>query len=558
MVLINGKVMIEFIKNNLLNSRGINPKRLIHNGKWIKDNYPDMYDKIMDQFKHIDKLSIKIYVILYGESVCKECGKPTKFISFRLGFRPYCSNRCQNLGTKESRKSTMLIKYGVEHPLQSKEIMNKNKQTCLIKFNCETFFGSDDGKEAIHHYNNTLGIKNISQLEDVKDKKRKTCISNFGVDSPMKCKSIYEKANNTSIDRYGKSSILIAQNKWIEHDRIKRFNIIKSETIQEAYDCGYTILMMPEYTYEKMKIECNKGHKYDVALYSWRYGIRCPYCSNNVSTSETEVADFISLNVNEIKRNYRKLINPKEIDIFLPSHNIGIEYNGLYWHAKDDFHILEKTELCAAKGVQLIHIFEDEWLYKRDIVKSMILSKLGIYGQRIGARECILGVVSSAITEDFLYNNHIQGNCISGINLGLYYNDILVSIMIFGKRKITGSVSKNEMLRYCTKLNTQVIGGYHKLFNYYIKNYNPEEIISYADRRWFTGKMYKELQFKLDHISKPNYWYIKGKHRFNRMGFQKHKLHVLKNFDVNLTEWQNMQANGYNRIWDCGNYVYTW
>jgi len=58
--------------------------------------------------------------------------------------------------------------------------------------------------------------------------------------------------------------------------------------------------------------------------------------------------------------------------------------------------------------------------------------------------------------------------------------------------------------------------------------------------------------------SKPGYCYTDYKNRFSRMKFQKHKLsNILEYFDPKLTEWENMQLNGYDRIWDCGNYVYV-
>ena len=43
----------------------------------------------------------------------------------------------------------------------------------------------------------------------------------------------------------------------------------------------------------------------------------------------------------------------------------------------------------------------------------------------------------------------------------------------------------------------------------------------------------------------------------SRIQFQKHKLKdKLETFDPNITEWENMKANGYDRIWDCGNMVF--
>lgn len=76
---------------------------------------------------------------------------------------------------------------------------------------------------------------------------------------------------------------------------------------------------------------------------------------------------------------------------------------------------------------------------------------------------------------------------------------------------------------------------------------------------WNTGALYERLGFVYSHSTKPAYHYTKDYLRFeNRVAYQKHKLKdKLEIFDPLLTEWQNMQANGYDRIWDCGNDVWT-
>ena len=116
------------------------------------------------------------------------------------------------------------------------------------------------------------------------------------------------------------------------------------------------------------------------------------------------------------------------------------------------------------------------------------------------------------------------------------------------------------MLRFCNKLGYHVPGGASKLLKYFERNYNPKSLVSYADRRWSQGKVYKKLGFTFNHASTPNYWYLKNNNTtklYSRINFQKHKLKkLLENFDENKTEVENMKANGYNRIFDCGNLVY--
>ena len=97
------------------------------------------------------------------------------------------------------------------------------------------------------------------------------------------------------------------------------------------------------------------------------------------------------------------------------------------------------------------------------------------------------------------------------------------------------------------------------IFKYYIKNYNPSTIITFADRRYSLGKLYPILDFNFHSFTKPSYFYWKSMRVYNRMSFQKHMLkNKLNKFNPELSEYDNMLLNGYNRVWDCGNYKFIW
>ena len=252
------------------------------------------------------------------------------------------------------------------------------------------------------------------------------------------------------------------------------------------------------------------GHIFDKVLRNGsNFKFCCPKCTPYRSSQEDIIKEFIaSNNINYTlnKRFYIHSTKFNEIDIFLPDYNIGIEHNGLYWHSetnnKDVNYHLNKTIHLKSKGVNVIHIFEDEYRDKREIIHSMILSKCGIYHNRIYARKCELKEISSNDKKFFLEQNHIQGNCNSKINIGLFYDNQIVSIMTFGKRKINGSKKITwELMRYCSKLNTQIVGGANKLFSYFVNNIlvTGEEIISYADKRFYFSDFYKKLNFIYSH-----------------------------------------------------------
>jgi len=193
---------------------------------------------------------------------------------------------------------------------------------------------------------------------------------------------------------------------------------------------------------------------------------------------------------------------------------------------------------------------------KQEIVKSRILNLLGKTPNKIYARKCeVKEINDNKLVRDFLENNHQQGFVGSQIKLGLFYNNELVSLMIFGsKRKFmkqNNSDNVYEMLRFCNKLNTSVIGGADKLFKYFIKNYQPKEVISYADRSWSQGELYKKLGFEFVSKTPPNYYYVIDGFRKHRFGFRKDKL-ISDGFDSNKSEHEIMLERKIYRIYDSG------
>ena len=220
-----------------------------------------------------------------------------------------------------------------------------------------------------------------------------------------------------------------------------------------------------------------------------------------------------------------------------------------------DYH-LNKTELCLEKDIKLIHVFENEWHNQSEIVKSIILSKLGRYDRKIYARQCNIKEISNDEYEQFVELNHIQGYTPAKYRYGLYYNDELVQICSFGQSRF--KKDEIELIRSCSLLNTQIIGGFDRLIKYFVSEHEPDNLISYVDRRYFDGHGYKN--WTLIEKTNPNYWYISSNYILeSRIKYQKHKLfRLLDKYDENLSEYENMVMNGYTRIWDCGNLKYRW
>jgi hypothetical protein len=209
----------------------------------------------------------------------------------------------------------------------------------------------------------------------------------------------------------------------------------------------------------------------------------------------------------------------------------------------------------------LIHIFEYDFDFKNDIVSSIVKNAINLSDKIFARKTIIKKIKDKSVVKDFLTKNHLQGFVNTNINYGLYYNDELVSLMTFMKtRKVlnkNGDENEYELIRFCNKLNTTVIGGASKLFNKFLNEYEPSSVLSYCDLSWGTGVLYENLGFINDGDTKPNYFYVINGKKENRINYQKHKL-VKQGYDPNLTESQIMNGLGYYRIYNCGNRKYLY
>jgi hypothetical protein len=309
-----------------------------------------------------------------------------------------------------------------------------------------------------------------------------------------------------------------------------------------------------------IKIICKEHGAFTQLIMNHLKGQGCPHCPTIISSGQQEIIDYIKAIYNEeIIINTRQIIKPYELDIYIPAKKIAIEYNGLYWHSYGQQETTEervahstKHNLCLEQGIQLIQILESEWEtpHKQTIIKSKLKTLLG-HGTRIYARKCEVVELTNQEYKKFCDNYHIQGYRGSTVKLGLKYNDELISTMSFNKHPKYNW----EITRFATKFDHIVVGGASKLFDYFKKKYNPENCLTYADRRYSIGNLYRKLGFELDGITSPNYGYIKGGKIWSRQYFQKHKLAKrLEEFDPNMTESENMFKNKYRRLWDAGHY----
>ena len=523
---------------------------------------------------------------------------------------------------KNKIKQTNLEKYGVENVFQFKEVKEKIKQTNLEKYGVEHCMKSEEVKEKIKKTNlEKYGVDNPMKSDIVKNKVKQTMIKRYGVDNPLKSEEIKNKIKQTNLEKYGQEHYSKTDEfkEKCKQTNLEKYGVeypIKSEKVKnkikrtnlERYGVEYLMKSnefknkIKQINLEKYRVEhCSQRHINDFENVRNKDFILKEFVKNekflinefceyfNLSESQAnkirKELNIIYPNRNNInyrlnkefnfifEENNRSTIKPYEIDLFSKEHNLGIEYNGLLWHSYgksehsrfnnfndlDKNYHLRKTELCESKNIQLLHIFENEWLNetKKEIWKSVIKSKLGILENKIFARKCQIFPVDTKTASKFLEKNHLQGSVNASIKLGLFLDSELVSLMTIGKSRFSKKY-EYELLRFANKTNTSVIGAFSKLLKYFERNYNPKNIISYANRRWSNGKVYEVNSFTLINVAKPNYFYFKDSNiLYSRIKFQKHKLkNLLDNFDSSKTEMENMIDNGYRVIFDSGNKVY--
>lgn len=281
----------------------------------------------------------------------------------------------------------------------------------------------------------------------------------------------------------------------------------------------------------------------------------CPTCASSVSKGEAAVRDWLlSLGETVVVRS-REVLAPQEVDIYLPTRKLAIEYCGLYWHGegyKDKGYHKQKYELAKSKGITLVQVFEDEWISKPEIVKSMLQHKLGA-SQKEYARLLEVVALSWAEARDFFEANHIGGagsptsTCFALVRDG----DILQAIS-WGRGRFDGGDSY-EMYRFASKSGMSVVGGLSRLLKKSLQELGPGTYSTYADLRWGQGLGYSQVGFQYRGDTSEGYFWVKQNKRFSRVSMQKHKLAgKLKNYDPNLSESDNCRANGYWKIYDCG------
>lgn len=298
---------------------------------------------------------------------------------------------------------------------------------------------------------------------------------------------------------------------------------------------------------------------------------KAPRKSTRRSSAEIELSSFLEKNGIEHKLNDRTILGGKEIDLLIESKKLGIEYDGLRYHYGNENRHITKTKLANKMGYKLIHIFEDEYLGNKELVYDKIKHFLGlnVSNEKIGARNCKICEISSETARNFLNAYHLQGFSNSSVYLGAFHAGKLVGVMTF-RRCYLDMDCEWELNRFATDIKYRCQGLASKMFKWFVRNFGPNSVVSFADRRWTLcpiGNLYTKIGFQYVGETRPSYTYFKKNgatgcdrvKRYHKLDFRKRILmEKNKDFTKDMTEEEMAKKLGFYRIWDCGLFKYVW
>ena len=460
----------------------------------------------------------QLYELISGQTppLCTICNvrNVSSFVSFEKGYNKYCSKSCAKKDPIVQQKK---IATQQSRPGWKEEMLSKMRSTCMEK------------------YGHSSALKN----ETVKEKRRNSNQKKYGANEVL--------ASGSSI-RTRLTSQVAVNKFW---GRVSSFSDILPLFCKEDFTND-------EKEYKWKCIACERiftAHARDGSI------PKCQSCfPRSSSRGEREILQFVMEIVGkdaDVKSRHK--LNGIELDIFIPSKSLAIEYNGIYWHSEGrgtpkNYH-LDKLNLCKDNCIRLLQFWDYQWENKTDVVKSIISNALGLSSNKIYARKCSTMKIDEATAASFLQDNHLSGNARgSALLLGLYYGGALVQVATFGKSRFGAKTPEIEMFRLCAAKNHTVVGGASRLIKEASKCLSAVTFISFCDKMAFSGNTYAALGFSKVSEGKPSSWYFSSDGKLkHRSSFQKKKLMKILGIDhTNKTEFELAQLLKLNRVWDCG------
>ena len=431
-------------------------------------------------------------------------------------------------------KRNTLEKYGVESVNQRKEKINKTKETMKTRYGVSCVFQTKPVVEKIKN-------KTKEDYKEIVAKRKKTCVERYGTKSHMQ-KDFTNEGKEAMKDKYS----LLHSIKTVSKELDRKPKVYE---LALRYGCTSSLV------YTKIR-----QHKYS------------EYVDFSTPSFEVEIKDFLDLTNIKYIQHSRKIIHPLELDFYLPEYNIAIEVNDIYSHNStypaysnesslpENYH-QEKSIMCLNKNIYLIHLYEWEILNEDNFekIKAFLLDIIKPKN-RIYARKCDIKEVPKPDARRFYEENHLQGAISNlNINIGLYYNNTLVSCMSFGKPRFSNKY-EYELLRFANKTSYSIVGAASRLFKHFLIDYNPKNIISYCDLDKFSGGVYNALGFNFVRYTKPTYEWCNHYNNYNwKVILDRGVDNILgTNYGKGANNEELMIKEGYVKVYNAGNKVFVY
>lgn len=489
--------------------------------RWERDTYNQLVQET-DFLPDNSPITQRLWHVEHNTNilpVCHVCNaNPVTWNREKAEYREFCSTEC--IGRSEEvaskRSATMLERYGVEHYTTHSQFNDKRTETNRQRYGKDWATQTTDVQNKIALTNiERYGHPVYTQTDDYK-KKHTATLTKLGV------------ASTSQLRISPESLALLNDKEWLTNQHHVEKNTITSIAHSLNVDTTTVVNRCVKLGIELKRFTGSQGQK--------------------------DIADYLrSIGVDNIVENDRSIINRHELDIYIPSLKLAVEYCGLYWHSPDCHARMtrtthkEKLDMCAKVGIRLITIFEDEWLESQSIVKRMLSNACRkTTDVKINARQCNIRDVPTQQAANFLSDHHIQGDGDGNIKVGLFNGDDLVAVCKLIKR-----ADRLVLNRYAT--SAAVRGGFTKLLTHVRQQYPSLPIETFADLRWGNGNLYGLSGFRVDKYIPPDYQYVKGNRRYHKFNFRKNRLQkLLDDYNPTETEVTNCLRHGMFRVWDCG------
>lgn len=419
----------------------------------------------------------------------------------------------------ESIKMGMQKKYGVDNAMQLPTSKQKAKDTCLERY----------------------GVEYAAQSQQFKDQVAETCMQKYGVTSTAAIPERRERAQQTMLERYG-----VGKPEIVAKTR---------QTIMERY--GVSSPLKDPVLLDKLRQTCME--KYGVPYHCMTPEAR--NFSNNKSRPnlafaamlEQEGIEYITeFTLGDYSYDFKVGGTLVEIN---PSSTHNSTWTPFGDHAGiDKYYHQKKSKYASDHGYRCIHIWE--WDPVSIIISSLKPSPV-IYGRKCEVRE-----ISQEEASTFINRYHYQGWARASVSIALVHNDEIVSVMTFGKPRYNKKMEW-ELVRYCS--SSRVIGGASKLFQYFVKKWNPSSVVSYCDLSKFNGNIYEKLGFRKGKYPQPSkHWYNFKTHRhitdnlLRQQGFDRLLGQDYGVFGKGTSNEQLMLDHQFVEIYDAGQQSYYW